>query len=183
MSCAPLSDWWDTSEFRERLTHLSGLVCDLEQGGRQPRQHSIQDWDCSLLLAFGGMAAALVLIAGPWCLAVILFDRLQRFGLLYFCLIGAVFTLAMGSATSSLSPKPLFIEDQTFLEGCMIAVQRQGAGLVLTGLVFGLTFWLVSERQRQSIAGTDRQAVVTADSGSINRSWKVWFFGHFSGSA
>jgi hypothetical protein len=38
----------------------------------------------------------------------------------------------------------------------VIAVQRQGAGLVLTGLVFGLTFWLVSERQRQSISGTNR---------------------------
>jgi hypothetical protein len=116
---------------------------------------------------FGGMAPALVLIAGPWCLAVILYDRLQRFGLMYFCLTGAVFTLAIGCATSSLSPKPLFIEDQTFLEGCMIAVQRQGAGLVLTGLVFGLTFWLVSERPRQSITGRGSQAPATADSGSI----------------
>jgi hypothetical protein len=102
---------------------------------------------------FGGMAAALVLIAGPWCFVVILYDRLQRFGLMYFSLLGAVFTLAIGCAMSSLSPKPLFIEDQTFLEGCMIAVKRQGAGMVLTGLVFGLTFWLVSEHQRQSIAG------------------------------
>jgi hypothetical protein len=105
---------------------------------------------------FGGMAAALVLIAVPWYLAVIWHDRLQRFGLVYFCLIGAVFTLAIGCATSSLSPKPLFIEDQTFFEGCMIAVQRQGACLLLTGLVFGLTFWLVSERQRQSTSGTER---------------------------
>jgi hypothetical protein len=105
---------------------------------------------------FGGTAVALVVIAGPWYLAVILHDRLRRFGLMYFCLVGAVFTLAIGCATSSLSPKPLFIEDQTFLEGCVIAVQRQGAGLVLTGLVFGLTFWLVSERQRQSISGTNR---------------------------
>jgi hypothetical protein len=81
--------------------------------------------------------------------------------------VAALLSLAIGCATSSLSPKPLFIEDQTFLEGCMIAVQRQGAGLVLTGLVFGLTFWLVSERQRQSVVGRDRQAVATADSGSI----------------
>jgi hypothetical protein len=30
-----------------------------------------------------------------------------------------------------------------------------GAGLVLTGLVFGLTFWLGSERRRHSIAERD----------------------------
>jgi hypothetical protein len=104
---------------------------------------------------FGGMAAALVLITVPWYLAVIWRDRVKRFGLVYYCLIGAVFTLAIGSATASLSPKPLFVEDQTFFEGCMIAVQRQGIGLLLTGLVFGLTFWLVSERERQFTSKTE----------------------------
>jgi hypothetical protein len=99
---------------------------------------------------FGGMGAALVLMALPWYLAVILHDRLQRYGLMYFSLIGAAATLAIGCATSSLAPKPLFVEDQTFLEGFMIAVQRQGVCLLLTGLVFGLTFWFVSERPRHS---------------------------------
>jgi hypothetical protein len=67
---------------------------------------------------------------------------------MYFSLIGAATTLVIGSGTSSLSPKPLFIEDQTFLEGFIIAVQRQGICLLLTGFVFGVTFWLVSERRR-----------------------------------
>jgi hypothetical protein len=99
---------------------------------------------------FGGMGAAFVLMAFPWCLAVVWHDRLQRFGLMYFSLIGAATTIVIGCGTSSLSPKPLFIEDQTFLEGFTIAVQRQGICLRLTGIVFGLTFWLVSERLRHS---------------------------------
>ena len=74
----------------------------------------------------------------------------QRYGLTYFSLIGAATILVIGSMISSLSPKPLFIEDQTFLEGFMIAIERQGICLLLTGFVFGLTFWLVSERLRYS---------------------------------
>ena len=97
---------------------------------------------------FEGMAAAFVLMAFPWYLAVRWQDRLQRFGLMYFPVIGAATLLVLGCATASLSPKPLFIEDQTFVEGFMVAVQRQGICLLLTGFVFGLTFWLVSERPR-----------------------------------
>lgn len=67
---------------------------------------------------------------------------------MYFPLMGAAATFIVECATSSLAPKPLFIEDQTFLEGFMIAVQRQGVCLLLTGLMFGLTFWFVSERLR-----------------------------------
>ena len=93
---------------------------------------------------FGGMAAALVLMAFPWYLAVVWHGRLQRSGLMYFSLIGAATTTVIGCATASLAPKPLFIEDQTFLEGFMIAIQRQGICLMFTGLVFGLTFWFVS---------------------------------------
>jgi hypothetical protein len=99
---------------------------------------------------FGGVAAALILMAFPWYLAVIWHDRPQRSGLMYFSFIGSATTTVIGCATSSLAPKPLFIEDQTFLEGFMIAIQRQGVCLMFTGLVFGLTFWFVSERLRHS---------------------------------
>jgi hypothetical protein len=102
------------------------------------------------LWLFEGMGASFVLMALPWYLAVLWHDRVHRSGLVYFPLIGAATTLVIGCATSSLSPKPLFIEDQTFLEGCRIAVQRQGICLLLTGLVFGLTFWLISERLRHT---------------------------------
>jgi hypothetical protein len=97
---------------------------------------------------FEGMFAAFVLMAFPWYLAVLWRDRVHRFGLIYFLLLGAATTLVVACGTSSLSPKPLFVEDQTFREGFIIAVQRQGVGFLLTGLVFGLTFWLVSERLR-----------------------------------
>jgi hypothetical protein len=40
-----------------------------------------------------------------------------------------------------------------------------GTGLLLTGLVFRLTFWLVSVGQRQLITGRDSQAPATADFG------------------
>ena len=97
-----------------------------------------------------GMWAALGLMAVPWYLAVRGYGRLQCSGPVYYGLIGAATVLVVGSGASSLSPKPLFIEDQTFREGFMIAADRQGVCLLLTGLVFGLTFWLVSERLRRS---------------------------------
>jgi hypothetical protein len=101
-------------------------------------------------LLFGGVGAAFLLMAFPWYLSVRGYDRLQRFGLIYFSLMGAATTLVIGCGTSSLSPKPLFVDDQTFLQGFMIAMERQGICLLVTGLVFGLTFWLVSERLRYS---------------------------------
>lgn len=99
---------------------------------------------------FAGMAAALVFIAVPWCLAVMLHDRIKCAGLVYFSCIGAALTIVIACATSSLAPKPLFIEDQTFLQGFIIAIQRQGICFLLSGLLFGATFWFVSERRRYS---------------------------------
>ena len=101
-------------------------------------------------LLFSGIGAAFVLRAIPWYCAVRWYGRLQRFGPIYFSLIGAATILVVGCGTSSLSPKPLFIEDQTFLEGFTIAMERQGICLMLTGFTFGLTFWLISERLRYS---------------------------------
>ena len=67
---------------------------------------------------------------------------------MYFTALGAVLTILFGCAASSLAPKPLFIEDQTFSEGFVIALQRQGIGFLSTGLLFGLTYWYLSERGR-----------------------------------
>jgi hypothetical protein len=118
---------------------------------RRPDGHVSVLFDLGFALffwLFGGMAAAFVLMAPPWYLAMLWHGRTRRFGRIYFPLVGAAITLVLGSGTSSLSPKPLFIEDQTFLEGFKIAVQRQGICLLLTGFVFGLTYWLISERLR-----------------------------------
>ena len=99
---------------------------------------------------FSGMGAALVLLALPWFLAVLCHDRMKSSGRIYFPLIGAACTLAIGCVTASLSPKPFFVEDQTFFQGFVIALQREGICFLLTGFIFGLTFWLVSERRRHS---------------------------------
>jgi hypothetical protein len=115
-------------------------------------------------LIFSGMGAAFVLMVPPWYATVRLYDRLKRFGPTYFSLIGAVATLAIGCATASLSPKPLFIEDQTFLQGFMIAIERQGFCLLLTGAVFGLTFWLISERLRTSLPAKPLMMIEAIDS-------------------
>ncbi len=98
----------------------------------------------------GGVGAALVLMALPWYLAVRVYGRMHRFGLVYFSIIGSTTAFVLGCGASSLSPKPLFIEDQSFFEGFRIAAEREGGCLLLTGLVFGITFWLVSERLRHS---------------------------------
>jgi len=105
----------------------------------------------SVFFVLYGPAAAFILMALPWYLAVLWHNRL-RFGLLYLSLVGAVITLAVTCATSSLAPKMLFVPDETFLEGFATAVERQGICLMLTGFVFGLTFWLVSERRRRPLS-------------------------------
>jgi len=123
----------------------------LSLGFGRPRDvHSVL-FDLGFVIFFwalNGLAAALVLMALVWYIIVRMYARLRRLGQLYFSLSGAVTLLVLSCATSSLSPKPLFVEDQSFLEGFMITAQRQGMLLLLTGFVFGLTFWLVSERLR-----------------------------------
>ena len=78
------------------------------------------------------------------------YDRLKPLGLIYFPFFGATTLFVIACATSSVAPKPLFIEDQTFFEGWMVAAHNQGICFLLTGLIFGLTFCLVSERPRRS---------------------------------
>ena len=102
--------------------------------------------------AFGGVGAALLFMAVPWAFAVFLRRMIGRFGLMYWLLLGAFLTVLFGCAASSLAPKPLFIEDQTFFEGFLIALQRQGICLVSIGLLFELTYWYLSERRRPVIS-------------------------------
>jgi len=102
--------------------------------------------------AFGGVGAALLFMAAPWAFAVSLIRMVGRFGLMYWLLVGAVLTVLFGCAASSLAPKPFFIEDQTFFEGFLITLKRQGICLVLMGLLFGFTYWYLSERGRPVIS-------------------------------
>ena len=84
----------------------------------------------------------------PWVLTVWGYGKVRRWGAVYFSSVGAVLTLVLGCITSSLSPKPLFIEDQTFIEGVMMAAQRQGIPMLTAGAVFGIAYWLISERKK-----------------------------------
>ena len=95
---------------------------------------------------FAGLGAAILLIAPLWLLVTLLSNLLPRLQALYFSAMGAVLVFLAGCAMSSLAPKPLFIEDQTFFEGFRIAVERQGLVFFFAGAVLGSVYWLVSER-------------------------------------
>ena len=86
----------------------------------------------------------------PWAVAIWVARRLHIGGPVYFALIAAVAALILGGATSSLAPKPMFIENQTFVEGFVIAAKRQGINLLFTGFIGGLVYWFVGERRRMS---------------------------------
>lgn len=102
----------------------------------------------------GGFALTLFLMMAPWSLAVSAYSKFRRFGRFYFPAVGALFVFTFGCATASISWKPLFIEDQTFLEGAVIAAQRQGLGFILAGIAFGASYWLFGERK---IPGQEKQ--------------------------
>jgi hypothetical protein len=96
---------------------------------------------------FEGFCLAVILMSVPWIFAVRLYPRWPWAGWVYFVSIGALLTFAIACATSSLSPKPLFIEDQTFFEGALIAAERQGICFGLAGIIHGFTYWFVGEKK------------------------------------
>ena len=101
---------------------------------------------------------AIVVMPLPWALVLWIYSRVKWSGVVYFAGIGALLMLLIGSAASSVSPKPLFIEDQTFLEGVLIAFQRQGVCLALAGTIIGLGYWFLAERNVASAYHSDRLA-------------------------
>ena len=93
-----------------------------------------------------GFLQALLLLILPWTAAVWLSRKFRWSAKLYFPAAGALLLFVIGCAAASISPKPLFIEDQTFLEGALIAAQRQGLCFLFSGAVFGAAYWFISER-------------------------------------
>ena len=104
----------------------------------------------------GGFGPMLLVLIIPWALAVSAYRKFRRHGQFYFPGVGAFVLFILGCAGASLSPKPLFIEDQTFLQGAAIAAERQGIGFLLAGLAFGVSYWWFGERQ---ISTGPKQAV------------------------
>jgi len=133
------------------LFYIVSFTVRQELDGPRSIHSSLADLGFAVFLwLFDGIAVALVLMALPWYGVVQLAARRHGSNLLYFALCGAAITLVLSCATSSLAPKPIFVEDQSFIEGFVITAQRQGIDLLLTGFVFGITFWLVSERLRRA---------------------------------
>jgi hypothetical protein len=94
----------------------------------------------------GGFAVALVLTTLAWIFVVWIHLKSRRTGPAYLVGFGALIMILNGCIASSLSWKPLFIEDQTFLEGVLIALKRQGAILAVAGASLGFVYWLLAER-------------------------------------
>ena len=109
-----------------------------------------------IICIFGGFSAALVLMTFPWTLVVWMYRKIRLFGPAYFGFAGLLLMILIGCAASSLSPKPLFIEDQTFLQGFLIALERQGVYLALAGLIVGLGYWFLGERNATGECHTRR---------------------------
>ena len=125
---------WDTC-----VTHLS-----VAPAGRPSIKFEI---GLAIFFAiFEGFGAAMLLIAPLWFLVALWRNLAPRLGALYFSTMGAALTFLAACAMSSLAPKPLFIEDQTFFEGFKIAVERQGVVFLVAGAVLGCVYWLVTER-------------------------------------
>jgi hypothetical protein len=94
----------------------------------------------------GGFAPALLLMTVPWAVAVWAHFKIRWDGRIYFPGVGALLVFTLGCTAASISPTPLWMEDQTFLEGAVIAAERQGVCLLLCGIVFGACYWWL-ERQ------------------------------------
>jgi hypothetical protein len=94
----------------------------------------------------GGFALTLLLMIVPWTIAIWGYRKLRWSGQIYFSGVGALIVFTLGCTTASISPKPLWIEDQTFLEGAVVAAERQGIGLLLAGIAFGVSYFWLGER-------------------------------------
>ena len=103
-----------------------------------------------ILCVFGGFSAAVVLMAPPWALIVWISGKMKSLRAVYFAGSGAVSMILVGCAASAASPKPLFIDDQTFWESFLITLERQGVCLAISGMIIGFGYWLLAERNLKS---------------------------------
>jgi hypothetical protein len=112
------------------------------------------NWHISFVVAFVFsfcLAAALIPTALLWIGVAWAYHKTRIPGATYFSCAGAILLVILGCAAFSLSPKPLFIEDQTFFEGLLIAIERQRICLLLAGALMGYGYWLIAEREHGSL--------------------------------
>jgi len=100
----------------------------------------------ALLLA-ATIFATSVLMFAPWLAVICIGCKMRWSGPRFFAASGSTSAVTVGCAASFLMPKPLFIEDRTFLKELIIFAERLGPMLFVAGLIGGLTYWLVAERR------------------------------------
>lgn len=128
------------------LFYVAWIFCELSLSGRGAHEQFVGTLGGLIWFAlFGGFGVVFLALILPWAVAVSVRPTARWSGRLYFTFLGAILVFVLGCLISSLMPKPLFIEDQTFFEGVIIAVKRQGICFALAGSVFGASYWFVSE--------------------------------------
>ncbi len=93
-----------------------------------------------------GFGLAMLLMIVPWAVAVWVQRKMGWNGRIYFPAAGAVLVFVLGCVATSLSPKLLIVEDQTFMQGALVTAQRQGLCLAVCGIVFGVCYWWLDRR-------------------------------------
>ncbi len=101
-----------------------------------------------IFLIVAGFGLALLLMVVPW--AIVVWARLKARwdGRIYYPALGALLVFTLGCTAAAISPKPLFIDDQTFLQAAVITAQRQGLCLLFSGIAFGACYWWLERRLR-----------------------------------
>jgi hypothetical protein len=94
----------------------------------------------------GGFALALLPMIIPWIIVVWAYRRLQWSGGIYFPIAGSILLFIIACAATSIAPTPFWIDDQTLLKAALIAAQRQGISFLVSGLLFGISYWLLGEQ-------------------------------------
>jgi hypothetical protein len=105
----------------------------------------------SIFWLTGGFALALVLMILPWAVAVWAQRKTRWDRRFYFPFVGALLVFILGCAAGSIMPKPLFVDEQTFLEGAAITAQREGLCMVVCGIAFGACYWWLDRRNRATL--------------------------------
>lgn len=129
------------------LFYVAWMFCELSLSS--PGTHIQFDEILFVLMwfvLFRGFGIVFLALIFPWAVVVSVFLKTRWSGKLYFTFAGAIFVFVLGCLISSIMPKPLFIEDQTFFDGVIIAVKREGICFALAGSVFGASYWFLSER-------------------------------------
>lgn len=124
------------------LVYIGGIAAEIPGPGSVAQRLLA----ASIFSLIGGFAAALALMAPSWILSMWIYLRFRLSGPVFFIVTATILMVILGCISSSLSWKPLFIEDQTFLEGFVIALKRQGMILAAAGAAAGLGYWHLAEK-------------------------------------